>query len=240
MVEKRVPRHRAACSPSTPITVALGNLRNSSGGKRALAIAGTGAALTTIAATVPATTQENVAAASSVNTAQVVSSLVNKADLNTPVSAEKVSFKETSDVSVEVKNESSRSAAAAAASDSPAAAVDLSSLPPADSNIVAIAYKYIGTPYVWGGRSPGGFDCSGFVSYVYAQVGKQIPHQDRGIANAGKTIPLSALQPGDVVWRPGHVGIYVGNGQVIQAFMPGKPLGVAPLKYGGFVSGVRF
>lgn len=240
MAEKRAARHRATCSPSTPLTVAFDKIRKGSVPKRVLAIAGTGAALTAVAATVPAESKTNTATSQSVNTAEVVSTLVDKVSVNNPVTTKKASFTETARVSVKVADDTPPPPAPAPVRSYTAPAVDLSKLPPADSNIIAIAYKYIGTPYVLGGRAPGGFDCSGFVSYVYGRVGKNIPAQDRSIANAGQRIPLSALQPGDVVWRPGHVGIYVGNGQVIQAFMPGMPLGVAPIQYGGFVAGVRF
>ena len=92
--------------------------------------------------------------------------------------------------------------------------------------VVNIAYRYIGTPYVWGGSTPAGFDCSGFTQYVYEQVGISIPRSSAAQRYAGTEIPASEARPGDLIWWPGHVGIYVGDGQYIAAFRPGEPLSV--------------
>ena len=85
------------------------------------------------------------------------------------------------------------------------------------SGAVAIGSNYLGTPYVWGGGGPGGFDCSGFVSYVYAQMGISLPHQSGDILNSGTVISASEARPGDILWWPGHVGIYAGDGQVLHS-----------------------
>ena len=89
------------------------------------------------------------------------------------------------------------------------------------SGVVGIAMQYLGTPYVYGGASPSGFDCSGLVMYVFAQVGISLPHYTVAQYNYpdSVSVPRSELQPGDLVffYGLGHVGIYVGNGQFIHA-----------------------
>jgi peptidoglycan DL-endopeptidase CwlO len=91
---------------------------------------------------------------------------------------------------------------------------------PRYSQVVGIALQYIGVPYVWGGASPStGFDCSGFVMYVFAQVGVSLPHHAASIYAYGTYVPRDQLAPGDLVFFDGlgHIGIYVGNNQFIHA-----------------------
>jgi peptidoglycan DL-endopeptidase CwlO len=91
---------------------------------------------------------------------------------------------------------------------------------PSRGNVVAIAMRYLGVPYRWGGASPStGFDCSGFTMYVYAQVGIALPHYTGSQYAMGVPVPRSQLQPGDLVFFDGlgHEGLYVGNNQFIHA-----------------------
>jgi cell wall-associated NlpC family hydrolase len=86
--------------------------------------------------------------------------------------------------------------------------------------VVGIAMRYLGTPYRWGGSSPStGFDCSGFVMYVYAQVGVSLPHNAAAQYGYGVPVSRSDLQPGDLVFFNGlgHNGIYVGGGNFIHS-----------------------
>ncbi|WP_240987083.1 C40 family peptidase [Arthrobacter sp. Soil736] len=90
----------------------------------------------------------------------------------------------------------------------------------AASGLAAIAYTGIGSPYVWGGTTPSGWDCSGFTQWVYAQAGISIPR-----VNAWNAMtPTSTPAPGDLVMQNGgaHVGIYVGNGMMISALNPSE------------------
>ena len=95
--------------------------------------------------------------------------------------------------------------------------------PGSGSSAVSIAYQYLGVPYVYGGASPSGFDCSGFTMYVYSQLGISLPHGATPQLNYGASVSRSDLQPGDLVffsdygYAASHVGIYVGDGQFIHA-----------------------
>jgi peptidoglycan DL-endopeptidase CwlO len=105
-----------------------------------------------------------------------------------------------------------------------------------------IATQYLGVPYVWGGASPSGFDCSGLVMYVYAQLGISLPHYTVSQWNATIPISTSELQPGDLVFFDGlsHVGIYIGGGRFIHAPYTGTVVQVSDLaSWGGTVDGAR-
>ena len=104
--------------------------------------------------------------------------------------------------------------------------------------VVGIAMQYLGTPYVWGGASPGGFDCSGFIMYVYAQVGVSLPHHAASQYGMGTPVSRDQLQPGDLVFFNGlgHAGIYIGGGQFIHAPHTGDVVKISSLSDSWYAS----
>jgi cell wall-associated NlpC family hydrolase len=84
--------------------------------------------------------------------------------------------------------------------------------------ILQAAESRLGCPYDWGANGPNSFDCSGFTRWCYAQAGISIPRVDTGQMSAAKSlVPVSEAQPGDILWRYGHVGLYMGGGSYIHA-----------------------
>lgn len=97
------------------------------------------------------------------------------------------------------------------------------------AQVFSVAQQYIGTPYVFGGSTPAGFDCSGYVMFVYAQFGISLPHSVSGQAALGKRISIEDAQPGDVVIMPGHDGFYAGNGNILDAPDSGRSISIRPI-----------
>jgi cell wall-associated NlpC family hydrolase len=97
--------------------------------------------------------------------------------------------------------------------------------------VVGIAMQYLGVPYQWGGASPSGFDCSGFVMYVYAQVGVSLPHNAAAQFGYGTPVSRDQLQPGDLVFFDGlgHNGIYIGGGQFVHSPHTGDVVKISSL-----------
>lgn len=97
------------------------------------------------------------------------------------------------------------------------------SLDQARSTVVAAARSQLGVPYVWGGTTPGvGLDCSGLTQYCYAQAGISIPRNSEDQAAFGTKVPVSLAEPGDILWRPGHVAIFIGDDKYIHEPYPGE------------------
>ena len=107
--------------------------------------------------------------------------------------------------------------------------------------VVGIAMQYLGTPYVWGGSSPGGFDCSGLVAYAYAQLGVSLPHNAAAMYSYGTPVSSSDLQAGDLVFFSGlgHMGIYIGGGQFIHARHTGDVVKISNMSDHGSYVGAR-
>jgi cell wall-associated NlpC family hydrolase len=151
-------------------------------------------------------------------------------------------------------------AKAAATQQSASAPAPAPSAPPSSSGVVAppvsvpvtptgaghpaaasIAMRYLGVPYVWGGASPRGFDCSGLVMYVYAQLGISLAHYTGAQWSATIPISESQAQPGDLVFFNGvsHVGIYIGGGQMVNAPHTGSVVRIDSIGGFGSIDGFR-
>jgi cell wall-associated NlpC family hydrolase len=126
---------------------------------------------------------------------------------------------------------------------------DSSPPPPSSSGVAAIvlaaAYSQLGKPYVYGGSGPNVYDCSGLVMWAFAHAGIYLPHSAEAQSRMGTQIPLSEIQPGDVLYFSdgggyiGHVGIYVGGGDMIDANHTGGWVGIRPI-YGDVAGATRF
>ncbi len=99
------------------------------------------------------------------------------------------------------------------------------------TSILKVAAKYVGTPYVFGGDSPRGFDCSGYVAFVFSQFGLAMPHSVHGQARMGIPVKAEDALPGDLVIMNdmSHDGIYAGNGNFYHAPRPGDSVKLAPI-----------
>lgn len=127
-----------------------------------------------------------------------------------------------------------------ATSSAPAALAPAAPIPgaPVQTNLTGghpqaatIAMQYLGVPYVWGGSTPGGFDCSGLVMYVFAQLGVSLPHFAAAQYTYGTPVSRDQLQPGDLVFFDGlsHVGIYIGGDQMVHAPHTGDVVKISSL-----------
>ena len=113
------------------------------------------------------------------------------------------------------------------------------------NKIVKESNTYLGTPYLWGGTTRNGIDCSAFVKNVYLSVGIKLPRVSQNQSKVGKTITLDKIRKGDLIFfetdknRPNtvsHVGIYLGNGNLIHASSKNKKVVIVPLNQGYFLS----
>lgn len=110
------------------------------------------------------------------------------------------------------------------------------------ASVVQAALTQVGTPYVWGGAAPGGFDCSGLVLWAYKQAGIALPHSSQALAHGGQPVALSDLQPGDVLTfysDASHAGIYIGEGMMVHSSTYGVPVRVVSMNSSGPIYDAR-
>ena len=125
---------------------------------------------------------------------------------------------------------------------SPAHLVPPPKQPTLAERAVKLARTQLGVPYVYGGESPGGFDCSGLVMWVYGRLGIALPHNAAALYSTGRPVSLVHLRPGDLLFFHGlgHVGIYIGHGRMIHAPQTGERVEIEALgERSGSVEGAR-
>ena len=117
--------------------------------------------------------------------------------------------------------------------------------PTIGDRVATLALQAVGVPYRWGGSSPsGGFDCSGLVAWAYAQLGIELPHNSYALYELGRSVALSQLKPGDLLFFSGlgHMGLYIGGGRMVHAPQTGRDVEVVTLSrsnYGLRLVGAR-
>lgn len=225
-------RHRSARRPATPLTDFASAASDSMGavGRGAAIVAASGGLVATMISPAGAAPGAGAAGAlpavdTSALTASARAVLQTSPVVSSPADAA-WSF-EAPAVTVAPKPVAQTRAARAAASRSAtrtAAATVNNPIPQSVSGnaVLEIAARYVGTPYLSGGTSPEGFDCSGFVGYVYAQLGISLPRTSSAMKGAGTVVSRADALPGDLIWSPGHISIYAGGNDQIDSPSPGK------------------
>ncbi|PVU83419.1 glycoside hydrolase [Cellulomonas sp. WB94] len=228
-------RHRSARRPTTPLHDLANAATGSMGtvGRRTVVVAASSGLLVTMFGS-PAGAATGGAAGSlpSVDTASLTASaravLATAPVVTAPAEAEWSSdapaVTAVAPAPVVTRAAAATAARSAARAAAPRVAVANNPVPQSVSGnaVLEIAARYVGTPYLSGGTTPAGFDCSGFVSYVYAQLGVSLPRTSSGIKAAGTVISRADAQPGDLIWSPGHISIYAGGNDQIDSPRPGK------------------
>ena len=156
--------------------------------------------------------------------------------------AEKDAEQERQEAAARAQQEAAAQQAAAASRSATRSSLESSSsasltVNPPDSKtaaaLISYAEQFVGqVPYVWGGSTTSGWDCSGFVMYVFAQFGISLPHSSGAQAGYGTAVPsLASAQPGDIIANSAHAGIYVGNGMVVNALNPSQGTQITPVAW---------
>ncbi|MBM7824653.1 cell wall-associated NlpC family hydrolase [Arcanobacterium pluranimalium] len=138
-------------------------------------------------------------------------------DVQVDVKAPAAQAEQTDRTTTRTAARTARTEEAKTAQDAPVFDENVPNVGSRGASVVAFARQFAGAPYRAGGSTPAGWDCSGFTSYVYAHFGVSLPHQSGAQASFGVRVSRAEAQPGDIVYWPGHVAIYTGNGMHIGA-----------------------
>ncbi|MFD6448975.1 C40 family peptidase [Promicromonospora sp. NPDC060204] len=221
-------RHRDSRPAQTPLTILARTATENAGTvarRGALAAAAGGVLISTIATTAHA------APAMDLKT-DVKTAKLNSVDLNSLTAVAKQSVAAAPTVTVpadakmpiEMEALGTSTGADGEKGEGPAVvSVDAPDPVPLGQQAVNVAFNYLGITYVLGGNSPAeGMDCSGLIQYTYAQLGISLPHSSGALLSSGYQVTYP--EPGDIVWTPGHVALYAGNGMIIEAWAAGMPV----------------
>ena len=221
-------RHRDSRPAMTPLTILARTATENAGTvarRGAIAAAAGGVLISTIATTAHA------APAMDLKT-DVKTAKLNSVDLNslTAVAKQAVAAAPTVTVPADAKMPIEMEALGASSDgkgeegDGPAVvSVDAPDPVPIGQQAINMAFNYLGITYVLGGASPAeGMDCSGLIQYTYAQLGISLPHSSSALLGSGYQVTYP--EPGDIVWTPGHVALYAGDGMIIEAWAAGMPV----------------
>lgn len=149
---------------------------------------------------------------------------VIRAEEEARIAAEKAAAEAAARAAAQAAAQAQAAAAAATVTYSASAPVN-----PTGSSIADYALQFVGSPYVYGGTSPAGFDCSGFTQYVFAAFGISLPRTSYGQETVGTIVSPANAMPGDLVTYNNHSAIYIGNGQIVNAMSPGQGVAVCSM-----------
>lgn len=231
-------RHRADRTPITPLTTLSRTAGAAARRSVLVAAASSGLVATALAPGAHAATQNEPAKISTVDF-DALTSQAREALAAAPVitvapdasfAVESAAVQVTAPAAVAAETVSRTEATSRTTERTAVPAVTVSTDGSIGARAVSVALQLTGIRYVSGGSSPAeGFDCSGLVSYVYAQLGIYVPHSSSAIRDMGTVIPASEMLPGDLLWSPGHIAIYAGDGMQVEAVYAGTASRYAPI-----------